>query len=74
MTSVPPEVVGLPLAEAQVLLDSAGVRYELRVTAARRCGPGAPILASIPRVIQQRTSPAGTVLVAAYPLESPERR
>lgn len=75
MTSVPLELVGLPLAEAQGLLDSVGVSSAVRMTAPRRFGPGRVVLAAEARVIQQRTCPSGTVvLVAAYPLQAPEQR
>ena len=72
MRETPPEVVGLPLAEAERILKAAGVLYETRETAPRRFGPGEPRFASEPRVIQQRHSGAGLLLIIAYPLAPPE--
>ena len=67
----PPEVVGLPLCEAERVLAAAGVWYEARETAPRRFGPGEPRFAAEPRVIQQRHAGAGLLLIVAYPLADP---
>jgi hypothetical protein len=69
--TAPPEVVGLPLAKAERILTSAGVAYETRATTPRRFGPGDPRFSSVPRVIHQRPSAAGLLLIAAYPLADP---
>ena len=67
----PPDVVGLPLCEAERVLAAAGVLYEARETAPRRFGPGEPRFAAEPRVIQQRHVGAGLLLIVAYPLADP---
>jgi hypothetical protein len=63
--------VGLPRAEAERVLMAAGIPYEIRVTTPRRFGPGRPEFAPELRVIQQRPSATGVLLIAARPLAAP---
>ena len=72
MSASRPEVVGLPLSEAERILTVAGVVYQVRLTAPRRFGPGATESSDEPRVIQQRPSGAGLLLIVAAPLAPPE--
>jgi len=71
VTDSPPEVVGLPLSEAEQVLTLAGATYEVRLTAPRRFGPGVAETSEEPRVIEQRPSGAGLLLIAALPLALP---
>jgi hypothetical protein len=66
-----PEVVGLPLIEAERVLATAGVTFEARETAPRCFGPGEPRFGAEPRVLQQRPAGAGLLLIVAYPLAEP---
>ena len=68
MSEAPPEVVGLPLAEAERILTLAGVSFEVRETTPRQFGPGSPEFGDEPRVIQQRPSGTGLLLIVAAPV------
>jgi len=68
MSGAPPDVVGLPLAEAERLLATAGTTYEVRKTYPRPAHPGRLRLGSEWRVIQERPAQRGVLLVVAQTL------
>ena len=70
MSQALPDVVGLPLAEAERPLAAAGTLYEVRKTYPRPTHPDRLRLGSKWRVIQQRPAEPGVVLVVAQSLAS----
>lgn len=71
MSEAPPDVVGLPLAEAEHRLAAAGTAYEVRKTYPRPVHPGRVRLGSEWRVVQERPAEEGVVLVIAQSLAPP---
>lgn len=56
------DLVGLPWAEAQPILDARGQRYETRVTAP----PNRPVGTGEMRVVAQRPRPDGLLVILAH--------
>ena len=56
------DLVGLPLAEAEPILHARGLRYETTVTAP----PNRPVGVGELRVVAQRATPEGLLLVLAH--------
>ncbi len=71
MSGALPDVVGLPLAEAERRLAAAGTPYEARKTYPRPTHTGRVRLGSEWRVIQEHPVEQGVLLVVAQSLAPP---